>query len=201
MPPRSKRNAASRRHHAPSPAQSPYIEAPDLLSFDSDAPQQTTYNSSAPAVFDLEPPPSDPEAGRASAAIRDVHLLDAPYTKHSHTYARNEAEPEREQQHYQQQTYLQPFGPGSGASRRPFAAHEGASESDIDDGGPASPSTSPPGPSSFSTGNFALADADAPSLSPARSGIAQLAAADDTTSDDSSLGKSVGHVRAPILAR
>ena len=36
--------------------------------------------------------------------------------------------------------------------------YQGASDSDIDDGGPASPSTSPPGPSSVSTGKFSIAD-------------------------------------------
>ena len=111
------------------------------------------------------------------------------------------AEPEREQQCYQQQAYLQPFQPESGEPRRPFAAHEGASESGIDDSGPAFPSTSLPEPSFFGTGNFALAGADADWLSPTRSAIAQLGAAEDTISNNSSLGKNIGHVHAPVLTR
>ena len=183
MPPRTKRNAASRRQHAPAQQSSPFPEPQDLLSFDSDAPPQTTYDSPSPAVFELEPPPSDPEAGRASAAILPESRLLAPAGFPKHPYARDEPLRVAEEE---------PYAGGTG-----MRLYEGASESDIDDGGPASPSTSPPGPSSVSTGNFAIADA--PDL--ARAGISQLAAAEDTTSDDSSLGRSVGHIRSPVLAR
>ena len=186
--PRPKRNA-TRRHPPP---QNAYDDAPDLLSFDDDAPPQTPYDAADPAVFELEPPPSDPELGRASSAIRDARLLDAPgFAKHAYAHA----------------LALDAAEEGAyGARGRLFAA----SESDIDDGGPASPSTSPPGPSSVGTGtfNFAFARADAPpspplppAPAPGRSGISQLAAAEDTASDESSLGRSVGHIRAPVLAR
>ena len=177
MPPRTKRNAnISRRHHSaahsPLPLYDPPSPAQDLLSFDQDDPAQAAYGAMTrpPAVFDPDPPPSDPERGRPSAAI----LLTEPVD-----YAKDV------------------FGPAQ-------------FESDIDDGGPASPSTSPPGPSSVGTGtfNFAFARADAPPSpplplppAPGRSGISQLAAAEDTASDESSLGRSVGHIRAPVLAR
>ena len=59
----------------------------------------------------------------------------------------------------------------------------------------------PARPLSFGIGNFALADANADALSPTRSGIAQLAAVEDITSDNLSLSKSVGHVHVPVLAR
>ena len=113
----------------------------------------------------MEPPPSDPELGRASAVIWDghdpAHLL-----RHPADYSRGV------------------YGPGT-------------SESDIDDGGPISPSTSPPGPSSFGN-NFAAADEPVP----ARSALSKIAIpAEDTTSDESSLSRSVGHIRSPVLAR
>ena len=168
MPPRSKRNATSRRHHPapqPQPSHSDSHPPPDLLSFEPEAPPQTTYGSMTPAVFDMEPPPSDPELGRASAVIWDGHdpsnLL-----RHPADYAKDV------------------YGPGT-------------SESDIDDGGPSSPSTSPPGPSSFGN-NFAAADEPVP----ARSALSKIAIpAEDTTSDESSLSRSVGHIRSPVLAR
>ena len=169
MPPRSKRNATSRRYHpAPQPQQS-HPDAhppPDLLSFETEAPPQTTYGSMTPAVFDLEPPPSDPEVGRVSAVIWDGH---------------DPANLLREHADYPKDVY----GPG-------------ASESDIDDGGPISPSTSPPGPSSFGN-NFAVADEPVSG----RSALSKIAIpAEDTTSDESSsLSRSVGHIRSPVLAR
>ncbi|KAI0681972.1 hypothetical protein C8T65DRAFT_703749 [Cerioporus squamosus] len=163
MPPRTKRNAnpARRQHSAAHPAQychdDPSPAAPDLLSFDPDLdpPPETAYGPMTPAVFDLEPPPSDPELGRASTVIRDSRAQPVDYSKELYGI-----------------------------------------ESDIDDGGPASPSTSPPGPSSFSN-QFAV-DAIP---SPARSGLAKLAVAEDTTSDESSLSRSIGHTRSPVLAR
>ena len=168
MPPRTKRNAnISRRHHSAAHSPLPLYDSPspaqDLPSFDHDDPPQTAYGAMTrpPAVFDPDPPPSDPERGRPSAAILLAEPVD---------YAKDV------------------FGPAQ-------------VESDIDDGGPASPSTSPPGPSSFGTANFALADAPGVGADAGRSGISQLAAAEDTTSDESSLSRSVGHIRAPVLAR
>ena len=168
MPPRTKRNATSRRHHPSSQPQPSSLDSPlppDLLTFESEAPPQTTYGSTTPAVFELEPPPSDPGLGRPSAAIwdgRDQPTLRAKPVD----YARDM------------------YGPGT-------------SESDIDDGGPASPSTSPPGPSSLGN-NFAIADEPTSGLS----ALSKLAiAAEDTTSDESSLSRSVGHIRSPVLAR
>ena len=158
MPPRTKRNAPSRRHQPPVQSAYPDAQLPghDLLSFDSDVPSHSTYSTMTPAVFDLEQPPSDPEAGRASAAIH------VDYAKEM-------------------------YGPG-------------VPDSDIDDGGPVSPSTSPPGPSSYGTGNFTIADVPS-SSSPGHPALRNLAVADDTTSDESSLARSVGHVRSPVLAR
>ncbi|TBU22744.1 hypothetical protein BD311DRAFT_126923 [Dichomitus squalens] len=168
MPPRSKRNATSRRHHPSSQIQSSPLDTPlppDLLTFGHETPPQTTYRSVTPAVFELEPPPSDPELGRASTAIwdgRDQDDLRAESVDYSHVM----------------------YGPGT-------------SESDIDDGGPASPSTSPPGPSSLGN-NFVMEDEPTAGLS----ALSKLAnAAEDTTSDDSSLSRSVGHIRSPVLAR
>lgn len=164
MPPRNKRNATSRRHHPSSQSQSPYVESPqhDLLNFDSDtppSPSHSPYRSMTPAVFELEPPPSDPDIGRPSASIRD----------------------------------MDPLARQLGYAGGMYAT--GPSESDIDDGGPVSPSTSPPGPSSFG----AFPPPDAPH--PGRSALTNLAPAEDTTSDESSLARSVGHIRSPVLAR
>ncbi|RPD54135.1 hypothetical protein L226DRAFT_312651 [Lentinus tigrinus ALCF2SS1-7] len=160
MPPRTKRNAnSSRRHHSAAQSYTPPSPTPDLLSFD---PDPSAYGAITPAVFDPDPPPSDPELGRASTAIHDARLLPEPVDYAKHMF-------------------------------RPPAQVD---ESDIDDGGPVSPSTSPPGPSSFSN-TFAVADIP----SPARSGLAKLAVAEDTTSDESSLSRSIGHTRSPVLAR
>ncbi|TBU43312.1 hypothetical protein BD309DRAFT_894635 [Dichomitus squalens] len=141
------------------------IRVKHLLTFGHEAPPQTTYRSVTPAVFELEPPPSDPELGRASTAIwdgRDQDDLRAESVDYAHIM----------------------YGPGT-------------SESDIDDGGPASPSTSPPGPSSLGN-NFVMEDEPTAGLS----ALSKLAnAAEDTTSDDSSLSRSVGHIRSPVLAR
>lgn len=64
MPPRTKRNAPSRRH--PRSAQpEAQLPEPDLLSFEDDPTAQS------PSVFELEAPPSDPELGRQSTVIRD----------------------------------------------------------------------------------------------------------------------------------
>ncbi|TFK78499.1 hypothetical protein K466DRAFT_570797 [Polyporus arcularius HHB13444] len=103
-----------------------------------------------PAVFDPDPPPSDPELGRATTVIRDSH-------------------PDAQPVDYAKGVY--------------------DLDSDIDDGGPISPSTSPPAPSSFAIAHIP------------RSGLAQLAVAEDTTSDESSLSRSIGHTRSPVLAR
>ena len=164
MPPRTKRNAnISRRHHSAAHSPLPLYDSPspaqDLLSFDQDDPAQTAYGAMTrpPAVFDPDPPPSDPERGRPSAAILLAEPVD---------YAKDV------------------FGPAQ-------------FESDIDDGGPISPSTSPPGPSSFSNNTLTLADIPSPS----RSVLAKLVGAEDTTSDESSLSRSIGHTRAPVLAR
>ncbi|KAH9910661.1 uncharacterized protein BXZ73DRAFT_57927 [Epithele typhae] len=192
MPPRSKRNASRRQHpsaqptsyddslasYSPSPVHSINLGTPNpppnLLSFEPEAPP---YPSPSPAVFELEPPPSDPEAGRASAAIRDAHLFDD-----DPGFA---------------------YTPDRDHDRDMYVHHEGASESDIDDGGPASTSTSPPGPSSLGN-HFAVSDEPSPrrsGLSKLASAAAAAAAAEDTTDDDSSLARSVGHIRAPVLAR
>ena len=68
MPPRIKRNAnISRRHHSAAHSPLPLYDSPspaqDLLSFDQDDPAQTAYGAMTrpPAVFDPDPPPSDPD--------------------------------------------------------------------------------------------------------------------------------------------
>ncbi|KAI0365441.1 hypothetical protein BV20DRAFT_954256 [Pilatotrama ljubarskyi] len=74
----------------------------------------------------------------------------------------------------------------------------GTSGSDVDDG-PISVSTSPPDPSPIR--RFSITH-NAPSKpSSTTSALSKLAITDDTTSDDSSLSRSVGHVRSPVLAR
>ncbi|KAL1937335.1 hypothetical protein VTO73DRAFT_13848 [Trametes versicolor] len=72
------------------------------------------------------------------------------------------------------------------------------SGSDIDDG-PISISTSPPDPSPLR--RYSIAHDAVPSPSSARSALSKLAIAEDTTSDDSSLSRSIGHTRSPVLAR
>ena len=167
MPPRSKRNATSRRHHPapqPQPSHSDSNLPPDLLSFEPEAPPQTTYGSMTPAVFDMEPSPSDPELGRPSAVIWAGH---------------NPANPLRLPTDYWRDVY----GPGT-------------SGSDIDDGGPISPSTSPR-PLVFR--QQLRRRGRSRSCTPALGKIAFLA--EDTTSDESSLSRSVGSIRSPVLAR
>ncbi|KAI0751944.1 hypothetical protein C8Q80DRAFT_1269093 [Daedaleopsis nitida] len=194
MPPRTKRNATSRRHPPSTPPQprpaydpdSDQHQHTDLLSFDNDDDAPHTYGTGTltPAVFEPEPPPSDPELGRASASIcadptAAAAAEDRYLPRHSH--------PKYEHEH--EDVYAR-------AGLREDALY-GTSESDVDDGGPASASTSPPGPSSLRTGTFAITG------SGARSVLSKLAAPTpgEDTSDESSLGRSVGHVRSPVLAR
>ncbi|KAI0637468.1 hypothetical protein C8Q77DRAFT_1048447 [Trametes polyzona] len=73
------------------------------------------------------------------------------------------------------------------------------SGSDIDGDGPISISTSPPDPSPLR--RYSIVHDAVPSPASARSGLSKLAVTEDTTSDDSSLSRSVGHTRSPVLAR
>ncbi|KAI9069024.1 hypothetical protein FKP32DRAFT_1641461, partial [Trametes sanguinea] len=172
MPARTKRNAPNRRsHQQPNQSHFSRSEPAELLSFDQDPPSGPVSDHSqspSPAVFELEPPPSDPELGRQSTLIRDSrnaqsgsHFADSPDYAHHIMY-----------------------GPGT-------------SGSDMDDG-PISVSTSPPDPSPIRAYSIAH---NAPSPAAARSALTKLAIADESTSDDSSLSRSIGHTRSPVLAR
>lgn len=160
MPPRTKRNAPSRRHQRPPQPDFTQPEPHDLLAFDDDPPQQP------PSVFELDPPLSDPDLGRQSDSIRSG--MDQEGSRHKPVdYARDV------------------YGPPT-------------SGSDLEDG-PISISTSPPDPSPLR--RYSIAHDAAPSPTSTRSALRKLAIAEDTTSDESSLSRSVGHIRSPVLAR
>lgn len=72
------------------------------------------------------------------------------------------------------------------------------SGSDIDNG-PIAILTSPPAP--LPLRRYSIAHHAIPSLSSARSALSKLAIAEDTTLDDSSLSRSIGPTRSPVLAR
>ncbi|KAI0666055.1 hypothetical protein C8Q78DRAFT_1060998 [Trametes maxima] len=74
------------------------------------------------------------------------------------------------------------------------------SGSDLDDGPVSvSTSTSPPDPSPLRRYSIAHDAASPPAQT--RSALSKLAVAEDTTDDDSSLTRSIGHIRSPVLAR
>ena len=76
----------------------------------------------------------------------------------------------------------------------------GTSGSDIDDG-PVSVSTSPPDPAPIRRYSIAHNAISPPPSGTGRADMSKLAIVEDSTSDDSSLTRSVGHIRSPVLAR
>ncbi|KAI0333347.1 hypothetical protein GY45DRAFT_1344085 [Cubamyces sp. BRFM 1775] len=76
----------------------------------------------------------------------------------------------------------------------------GTSGSDIDDG-PVSVSTSPPDPAPIRRYSIAHNAISPPPQGTGRADLSKLAIVEDSTSDDSSLSRSVGHIRSPVLAR
>ncbi|KAI0820657.1 hypothetical protein BC628DRAFT_1412942 [Trametes gibbosa] len=159
MPPRTKRNAPSRRHPRSTQPDFTQPEPGDLLSFDQDSTQP-------PSVFQLDPPLSDPDLGRQSSSIRSA--IDHDNTPHKPV-------------HYAYDVYGPP-----------------TSGSDLDDG-PISVSNSPPHQSSLRA--YSITRDPEPSPDSTGSVLRKFARAEDTTSDESSLSRSVGHTRSPVLVR
>ncbi|KAI8984804.1 hypothetical protein BD414DRAFT_66053 [Trametes punicea] len=96
MPPRNKRNAPSHRHQPSSQPQphpqlslQPEREQAGLPSFDQHSPPDPAYDSLTPAVFELDPPPSDPELGRQSTVIRDSRNITDHHLADPVDYARD----------------------------------------------------------------------------------------------------------------
>ncbi|OSD01851.1 hypothetical protein PYCCODRAFT_1435871 [Trametes coccinea BRFM310] len=172
MPPRTKRNAPIRRPHQ-QPQQSQYSRSqpPDLLSFDPH-------------------PPSGPGSDHSQSPSPAVFELEAPPSDpelgRQPTLIRDSRDADSDSHFAEHPDYAHHimYGPGT-------------SGSDIEDG-PLSVSTSPPDPSPIRVYSIAH---NAPSPAATRSALTKLAIADESTSDDSSLSRSIGHTRSPVLAR